>query len=125
MYKSILILDDDTRIVDFLLFFLNQEFSHADTYFAYNGQQGLEIWKQLLQPCLVIADIKMPIMNGREFYRHYTALGGCSQLVLFLTGDGQPVEGVSTRSKPFESEGLRSLARIKERRYKPLLNRRH
>jgi DNA-binding response OmpR family regulator len=61
MAKSILCVDDDLAILEFLKDILGSE--GYDIYVAPSGEQGLEL-ARLRKPDLVILDVMMPGMDG-------------------------------------------------------------
>lgn len=64
MPQTILIVDDERRMVSLLQSYLEQEGYHVLT--AYNGREALEVARRE-NPDLVVLDIMMPEMNGYEF----------------------------------------------------------
>ncbi len=68
MTKSILVVDDEKRLVSLVETYLKQEGFRVLT--AYDGQQALEITRRE-QPDLIILDIMMPEMDGYEFMRQH------------------------------------------------------
>jgi DNA-binding response OmpR family regulator len=64
MPQTILIVDDERRMVSLLKSYLEQEGYRVAT--AYNGREALDIARQE-NPDLVVLDIMMPEMNGYEF----------------------------------------------------------
>jgi DNA-binding response OmpR family regulator len=70
MTQTILIVDDEKRMVSLLQSYLTQEGYHVVT--AYNGRDALET-AHAESPDLVILDIMMPEMNGYEFMRAHRA----------------------------------------------------
>ncbi|MGZ3693431.1 MAG: response regulator [Bdellovibrionota bacterium] len=65
--KSILVIEDDhdTRVS------MRQQLE-ADGFFVFsaaNGQQGIEILKRIKQPCLILLDLVMPVMDGETFVK--------------------------------------------------------
>jgi DNA-binding response OmpR family regulator len=64
MPQTILIVDDERRMVSLLKSYLEQEGYRVAT--AYNGREALDIAHQE-NPDLVVLDIMMPEMNGYEF----------------------------------------------------------
>jgi len=62
----ILIVDDDRRMVKTLVDILNTKGYEAEA--AYSGHEALDMVKEGLFEC-VLADIKMPVMNGVELYK--------------------------------------------------------
>jgi len=61
--KSLLIVDDEYALVETLKDFLENEGYGVET--ASNGQEGLAAMKER-RPDLVLTDLMMPIMNGKE-----------------------------------------------------------
>lgn len=66
MSKTILIVDDEKRLVSLLQSYLAQEGYHVIS--AYNGREALDATRRE-PPDLIILDIMMPEMNGYEFMR--------------------------------------------------------
>jgi CheY-like chemotaxis protein len=64
--KSILIVEDDQSIRETMIEMLQSE--GYNTYSAINGKDALNLLRdEIPKPCLVLLDMMMPIMNGREF----------------------------------------------------------
>lgn len=63
--QSILVVEDDEDIRDALVELLEGEGYTALP--ASNGKEALEQLSTVKKPCLVLLDMMMPIMNGREF----------------------------------------------------------
>lgn len=63
--KTILVVEDDQNIRDTLRDAL--ELEGYKVLVAANGQEGLEKIRILPYPSLVLLDMMMPIMNGRDF----------------------------------------------------------
>lgn len=64
--KKILIVDDEQDIVETLKFIL--EAQGYDCACAYNGEDGLNLAKELI-PDLIILDVMMPKINGYKISR--------------------------------------------------------
>lgn len=64
--KKILIVDDEQDIVESLKFVL--EASGFDCYCAYNGEEGLNMAREI-SPDLIILDVMMPKINGYKICR--------------------------------------------------------
>ncbi len=62
---TILVVEDDFSIRETMREALESEGYHVLT--AQNGSEGLEKIRHVPKPCLVLIDMMMPIMNGREF----------------------------------------------------------
>lgn len=63
--KSILVVEDDDDIRNAIVDLLESEGYSAES--AINGKEALEKLNQIEKPCLVLLDMMMPIMNGRQF----------------------------------------------------------
>lgn len=63
--SSILIVEDDEDIRNAMIDVLESE--GYKTASAVNGKDALEKLSKIDKPCLVLLDMMMPIMNGREF----------------------------------------------------------
>ncbi len=70
MPQTILIVDDEKRLVSLVQSYLAQEGYRAVT--AYNGKDALAVAEKE-DPDLIILDIMMPEMNGYEFMRSHRA----------------------------------------------------
>jgi DNA-binding response OmpR family regulator len=70
MPQTILIVDDEKRLVSLVQSYLAQEGYRAVT--AYNGKDALAVAEKE-DPDLIILDIMMPEMNGYEFMRTHRA----------------------------------------------------
>jgi DNA-binding response OmpR family regulator len=70
MTKTILIVDDEKRLVSLVESYLTQEGYRVVT--AYNGKDALPV-AQKEKPDLIILDIMMPEMNGYDFMRAHRA----------------------------------------------------
>ncbi|MFZ5818338.1 MAG: response regulator transcription factor [Chloroflexota bacterium] len=68
MSKTILIVDDEKRLVSLLESYLKQEGFHVVA--AYNGVEALQVARRA-NPDLIILDIMMPQMDGYEFMRQH------------------------------------------------------
>jgi DNA-binding response OmpR family regulator len=68
MNKTILIVDDEKRLVSLLESYLKQEGFHVVA--AYNGIEALQVARKA-SPDLIILDIMMPKMDGYEFMRQH------------------------------------------------------
>jgi len=85
--KSILLVDDEQDILDILERVLHSAGYRVTT--ARNGRQALQDAVAARQDYdLIISNIRMPVMDGRAFYRRLRALRPrLSQRVIFCTGD--------------------------------------
>lgn len=80
-----------------------------DVAVAANGQEGLELLGQMDQPCLVLLDLMMPVMNGEDFLRHVREDPALRLTpVIIVTASGlTPLPGTQgLLKKPFEMNDL-------------------
>jgi CheY-like chemotaxis protein len=63
--KSILVVEDDDDIRNAIVDLLETEGYATES--AINGRDALNKLGAISKPCLVLLDMMMPIMNGREF----------------------------------------------------------
>jgi two-component system chemotaxis response regulator CheY len=63
--KQILVVEDDEGIREFLQIVLEME--GFAVLLASNGKEALEILSQGVNPCLIILDLMMPVMDGWQF----------------------------------------------------------
>jgi two-component system NtrC family sensor kinase len=85
MKRSILIIDDDTSILDLFATLLTDYGYDVKT--ARNGLEGLKMIESA-QYDLIISDINMPVMDGIEFYRGLLNKSPSMKgKVIFITGN--------------------------------------
>ena len=65
---SLLIVEDDKAACDIIARMVGLQFPEYAVYTAYNGVQGLELFKEHA-PDIVITDVNMPVMDGIELAR--------------------------------------------------------
>lgn len=63
--RTILIVEDDEDIRSVMVDLLESE--GYTTKAASNGREALDVLDSMAKPCLVLLDMMMPIMNGRQF----------------------------------------------------------
>lgn len=112
--RRILVVDDDSGIREVLVECLESEgYDVAD---ARNGAEGLERLRGH-RPHVILVDLLMPVMNGRQFIAHLRADAATQAIpVLLMTGSnellGRPPAGADALlPKPFELEELLDLVR--------------
>ncbi len=124
MTTSILIVDDEKRLRDMLRVYLEQEGFRVLE--APDGQQALHVVRER-KPDLVLLDMMMPVMNGREFFRAHSRASDIP--VIFLTArvdDHDKVIGLELGAddyitKPFNLRELVARVRAVLRRTRRLL----
>jgi two-component system, OmpR family, alkaline phosphatase synthesis response regulator PhoP len=122
---KILIVDDETDILDFLSYNLKRE--GFEVYTAQSGLQGLEIAKNV-RPHLIILDIMMPEMDGVETCRRIRAQTEFdTTIIAFLTARDEDVAQIQALdiggddyiTKPIKPQVLVSRLKALLRRNKP------
>jgi DNA-binding response OmpR family regulator len=110
---DVLIVDDNSDMLDFLAQQLSQEY---DVWRAVDGKQALEIAHQRL-PDIIISDVMMPVMNGFELCEALKSDIRTDHIpVILLTamaGTEHKIEGLQVAAddyleKPFSSAELRA-----------------
>ena len=73
MVKTILYVDDDPDDRELLQDVVNQLNPEVNVEFAENGLQALDYLNKkkesVSQPCLIVLDINMPLLDGKETYK--------------------------------------------------------
>jgi len=111
---QLLLVEDDRGVRDAIEDYLEEE--GYSVLSANDGEQALSLLEGLSDPCLVVLDVRMPVMDGVEFMRqvrarpwlkqHRLVLMSASELAPELTG-APGVVGLL--HKPFELERLLTL----------------
>jgi CheY-like chemotaxis protein len=111
---QLLLVEDDRGVRDAIEDYLEDE--GYSVLSANDGEQALSILEGLSDPCLVVLDVRMPVMDGVEFMRQVRARPWLNQhrLVLMSASELAPeLSGapgvVGLLQKPFELERLLSL----------------
>lgn len=114
--KSILFVDDDANLLDYLTAIFQGEFV-VET--ASNGEEGLQVARKTL-PDIIISDLMMPRMNGKEFCEHIKSDSLTRHIpVLLLTASDSDVTHIESLTagaddyilKPFHRDIL--IAKVK------------
>ena len=82
MRKSVLVVEDDTDLVEIYKEIL--ELYDFDVHTALNGVEGIEKFKQT-KPSLVIMDGDMPVLNGYEAFKQIKEIDKNANVVI-VTG---------------------------------------
>lgn len=108
MAKTILIVDDEEDIIEFLKYNLEKESYNVLT--ASNGSQALELAIEH-QPHLVILDVMMPVMDGIEACRKMRQASNLNQtLIVFLTAreeDYMQIDGLEAGGDDYINKPVR------------------
>ena len=113
---SVLVIDDDAAVRGAVAEDLKRE--GYDLHFATNGKEGLSRLQEI-DPTVIILDLRMPVMDGREFLTQLRLQPSDPYSVIVLTayGDADAVEscydaGVSTfLKKPFNLFEIRGVVK--------------
>ncbi len=106
--KRLLIVDDELAIVEALQDILSVE--GYDVATAFNGAEGLHRMAEA-KPDLVLLDLMMPVMDGREMLRRMREDGGLRDIPVVVMSAGR-ISDEERRSsarflaKPFELDVL-------------------
>src|SRR5574339_1176662 len=112
--KTILVVDDETRLVSLVESYLAREGYHVVT--ANNGQEALSVAKRE-KPDLIILHVMMPEMDGYEFMRRHRTEDDTPIILLTARGeDDEKVIGLELGAddyvtKPFRPREL--VARVR------------
>ena len=79
MEKTVLIVEDETNIVDILSFNLERE--GYNTIEAYDGQTGLQLAREQ-NPDLILLDLMLPKMNGFDVCRQLRGEGSSIPIIM-------------------------------------------
>jgi CheY-like chemotaxis protein len=113
MRGTVLLLEDDVDVREAVAGVL--EDAGFRVAMASNGREGLEVLAQNTSPCLIVLDLWMPILSGREFLAQLQAEPEKSALpvVLMTASDSAPPSGVvECLRKPF---GISKLVKTVEK----------
>jgi DNA-binding response OmpR family regulator len=88
----VLVIEDDEHLREVMEALITIEGCEART--ASNGNEALKV-VEAWQPDLILLDLYMPGMDGREFLTAYRALEGAHAPVILLTGRTQTDEDVA------------------------------
>ncbi len=108
---KVLAIDDDVALLDFYRQFLTER-GH-EVLLARNGREGLEVIAEQ-HPDVVLVDLQMPVMDGREFLKAVDASADRKLPVIVLSSERSvtETERAPTRAflpKPFRFDELRRL----------------
>jgi CheY-like chemotaxis protein len=116
VFSQILLVEDDAFLSTFMKMVLEEE--GYTVAVAGNGQEALDILSNVGLPDLIMFDIKMPVMDGKEFASAFRRLyNGVRPLVVMTAADDAEKRaqelGVTTcLAKPFGIPEL--IATVKE-----------
>ncbi|HJS19258.1 MAG TPA: response regulator transcription factor [Anaerolineales bacterium] len=114
MSKTIMVVDDEKRLVSLVESYLTQEGYHVVS--AYNGRDAINVARRE-KPDLIVLDVMMPEMDGYEFMRQHRANSNTPIILLTARVDdeekviGLEVGADDYMTKPFRPREL--VARVR------------
>ena len=113
MSNHVLVIEDDPDTRDAMVSLLETETPWLKVSSAGDGMEALEILDEEPEPCLVLLDLMMPVMNGLEFLDAVGERGLATRpRVVLVSGYAQLASQVKhpdvagTLSKPFRAADL-------------------
>jgi CheY-like chemotaxis protein len=112
----VLVIEDDPEMQSMLRLMLEEEGYRVLA--ASDGREGLAVLRGT-KPDLILLDMKMPVMDGREFARRYRALHSDQAPIVVMTAADDPrkraeeIGAVAWLGKPVELDDL--FRTVKER----------
>lgn len=105
----ILLVEDDEDVREMLAFALANRGFRVES--VSNGRAALASL-ELHAPCLVILDLVMPLMSGRQVIAemHARGFGSIPVCVISALSEEAPQEAIATLAKPFEVTELVAIA---------------
>ena len=105
---TVFIIEDDVDTRDMLARFLELEGYRVEL--ASNGRQALDLLRTGAPANVIVLDLKMPVMDGRTFYREMRRRGVSTPVVL-LSAHGakdaqRELDAEAAITKPFRPEEL-------------------
>ncbi len=110
--KNILVVEDNTEMLEYLGLIMENEYN---VFSANSGHEAVRMLESIPRPDLIISDIMMPGMDGREFYRIIKADEKYRNILfIFLTAradHNEKIEGLLSGAvdyvcKPFDKKEL-------------------
>lgn len=120
--KTILIVEDERDIRFTLKDFL--ELEGYDVLMAENGSVAMDILADSVSPCLILLDMKMPVMNGWSFAEHFTEKYDHSTPIVVMTAAAdaeqraKDINAAGWVEKPFNLEMLIKKIKLYEKQTK-------
>ena len=116
MTKTLLIVEDDPAIREFLVLFL-EEVTPYQVVVAEDAIEALTV-AEAVKPLLCVLDYNLPFMNGLQLYDRIRTLPGLQETGVLLMSANLPEQELAQRhiphiSKPFElNDLLQALERL-------------
>ena len=114
--KHFLVVEDNQNINRLYSILFANKYSGIAAVFAENGKEGLEACKER-EPSIILADIKMPLMDGIEFHRRLKEISPrLAGRVAFISAgfSDRHIDYIKDNNcrylkKPFETDAFNSL----------------
>lgn len=90
-HHTVLVIDDDRDQLAVLAEVLANE--GCAVRVANNGQQAIGAIEAGLQPCVILLDLQMPVVNGWEFATRLASLGESAASIPLVVLSGEPHAG--------------------------------
>lgn len=103
---SILIVDDESFILETMSHFLKRRAKHVDT--AEDGEKALALFEAQGHD-VIVSDIEMPEMNGYELYEAISQKGAAPKFIFLSGHDSQDIDErflEQTLYKPIDKDKL-------------------
>jgi DNA-binding response OmpR family regulator len=105
-----LVVDDDAALLRLLSLSLRQSGFEVTT--AVNGQEALDRLAQG-RPDVIVLDLEMPVMDGRQFYREMRATGDGTPVLILSAFDARNAKNElgaeAYLNKPFDPDELAAM----------------
>ena len=109
--ETVLVVEDDPDLREDLAYILEKEGYKVRT--AQNGKEALECMREGCEPCLVVLDLMMPVMDGWQLRAEMKADEALSHIpfvlvsgVADLSWEAQNLGATHYFSKPVDLDGL-------------------
>jgi CheY-like chemotaxis protein len=113
--ETVLVVDDDPEVRESLTELLYQK--GYSVLQAENGRKALDVLKEVPRaPCMVVLDLAMPVLDGREFLKHRAVDPALRHIpVVVVSANPEPIEpldGIEAYlQKPLEPDRLLEIIR--------------
>ena len=108
---KVLVVDDDYAVLDAVKDILEDE-GH-EVFLAANGLEALKQLRRGIQPCIILLDLMMPVMNGWEFREEQLQDGALARIpTIIVTAHtraeeaAEELKAVSCIQKPVQPDTL-------------------
>ena len=106
--RRVLVVEDTPVVRHLLVLTLTAE--GYTVHAAVHGDHALQLL-ETLAPCLILLDLRMPVMDGRAFARAYRARDAAAAHIIVMTAEVRPgdldeIAPVQVVAKPFDLEQL-------------------